>query len=133
MYNALMCNTLMYFNPTIILATENHMGPKEAYKTFKKELLEKLKFPADQPNFIAWLKEKGVITDERTIKNLEMPYEAEGNRAIFILKEIHESLSISDTKFNNLLSLMEEYKQGLETLSRKIQSHLDPSMSCICV
>ena len=110
------------------------MGPKEAYKTFKEKLLEKLKLPADQPNFVAWLKEKGVITDERTMKNLEMSCEeTEGNRAIFILEEIEKSLPDSDTKFINLLSVMEEYKQGLETLAWTIQSHLDPSTYELCM
>lgn len=121
----------MYFNLTtyvcVILATENHMGPKEAYNKFEKKLLDTLKSAADQPNFIALLKEKNVISDERTMRNLDMSSEAEGNRAIFILKEICESLPTSDTKFNNLLSAMEECEQDLKTLAKEIQIHLDPS------
>ena len=126
------CNALILTHGCIsiqlYLATEKHMGPKEAYKEFEKQLLETLNFAADQPNFIALLKEKDIISDEKTMRKLDMPYETEGNRAVYILKEIRKSLPVSDTKFNNLLTVMEEYKQGLETLAQKIQIHLDPSM-----
>ena len=122
--NALMCNVYVYFNP---LTTENYMGPKKAYKEFEAQLLESLKFAADQPDFIELLKEKDIIS-EKTKKNLDMPNQPEGVRAALILEEIRESFSVSNEKFGNLLLVMNDYDHGLETLAQKIQKNLDPSM-----
>ena len=103
------------------------MNPTKAYETFEKELLERLKLPANQPEFIALLEEKDIIS-EKTKKNLDMPNQIEGVHAVYILEEIQESLSVSDKKFNDLLSVMIDCKNGLETLAQKIKNHLDPSM-----
>ena len=108
--------------------TANHMGPKEAYEKFQRELQERelqetLKWAADQPKFIELLKEKNIIS-EKTKKNLDMPNQIEGMRLAYILEEIRESLS---EKFEDFLSVMIDYKHGLETLAQKIENHLDPS------
>ena len=117
----------MYVLTLIVLVAENHTGPKKAYNAFENELLEVLKLPADQPEFITRLEGKGIIS-EKTKKNLDMPNQPEGVRAALILEEIRESFSVSDVKFKDLLLVMNDYKHGLEPIAQKIESHLDPSM-----
>ena len=111
------------FSVNVIFAAVNHMNPTKAYKKFELILLEGLKLPADQPEFIALLEERDIIS-EKTKKKLHMPKETEGNRAVSILRDIQES----DKKFHDFLAVMIDYKHGLETLAQKIKSHLDPSM-----
>ena len=101
------------------------MGPKQAYEKFEDELLKQL--PADQPNFIALLEKEGVIDGEAK-KKMNLPNRS-NNKIIctaVILSVIEKSLSDSDEKFNTLLKVMEEYKNGLESLALKIRNHLDP-------
>ena len=101
------------------------MGPKQAYEKFEDELLKQL--PADQPNFIALLEKEGVIDGEAK-KKMNLPNRS-NDKVIctaVILCVIEKSLSDSDEKFNSLLKVMEEYKNGLESLALKIRNHLDP-------
>ena len=101
-----MCKKCVF---NIILAAENHMNHTKAYKRFEKELLDGLKLSADQPEFITLLEEKDIIS-EKTKKNLNMPNQIEGVHATYIMEEIQESLPVSDKKFNDLLSVMIDYK-----------------------
>ena len=107
--------------------TVNIMEPKEAYERFENELLELL--PSDQPEFIAQLEGKGVIdAEDRKKMNVTNHSDYKASCTAVILENIEESLTASDEKFYALLDVMEEYKNGLDSLALKIKNHLDPSM-----
>ena len=104
----------------MIMAAVKNMDYKEAFKRFRDPLFKQL--PADQEEFIKLLEEKGVIGME-TIKKMKVKNQGKSHRAAAILGEIHKSVS---ENFGKLLSAMEEYNRGLETLAKEIRNHLDP-------
>ena len=114
-------NTVMNY-----LTTVNFMEPKQAYEKFENELLELL--PSDQQEFIAQLERKGVIdAEDREKMNVTSHSDYKAFCTAIILENIEGSLIDSDEKFYALLDVMEEYKNGLDSLALKIKNHLDPS------
>ena len=104
------------------------MNPEPAgvYKDFEQELLDKL--PADQQKFKDLLQRDQII-GEKTVKEINEPNQTRLDCAAIILQEIDISPpNFPDEKFYNLLSVMEEYNNGLETLAQKIKCHLDPGI-----
>ena len=102
------------------------MEPKQAYEKFENELLELL--PSDQQEFIAQLEGKGVIdAEDREKMNATNHSDHKAFCTAVILEKIEGSLTDSDEKFYALLNVMEEYKNGLDSLALKIKNHLDPS------
>ena len=107
---------------TIILATVNYT-PKELYTFFEKKFQDE--FPIDQPQFIELLEREGIIGEKKK-RIMNKPNQPKAVLIALILQEIETSLSDSDEKFYKLLSVMKEYKHGLETLAHKIEKYLDP-------
>ena len=113
-------------NKNNYLTTVNFMKPKQAYEKFENELLELL--PSDQQEFIAQLERKGVIdAEDREKMNAANHSDYKAFCTAVILENIEGSLTDSDEKLYALLDVMEEYKNGLDSLALKIKNHLDPS------
>lgn len=97
--------------------------PKEVYDRFEDKLLNKL--PADKPEFIALLERDDIIGKETKAK---LDFQDQSGRGLVasIVQVIDTLPTFSDDKFYKLLSVMKEYKNGLEILAQEIETHLNP-------
>ena len=84
--------------------------------------------PADQKKFKELLQKNQSISEE-AITKLNEPNQTRRDCAALILEEIDISPpNFPVDKFHDLLTVMKEYNNGLETLAQKIKSHLDPGI-----
>ena len=115
------CNVYGFIFVIILAAVK--CSPKEVYQRFENRLLNEL--PADDQNFIKLLKSNNII-GEKAKKKLEFSDQTSRGLAASILQEIDTSPSFSDEKFDQLLLVMKEHKNGLEILAQEIDTHLNP-------
>ena len=99
--------------------------PMVIYKRFAEKLLDSL--PADQPKFVELLENENLIGEENKRK-MNAPNQTTRGCAACVLQEIN-AVPFSDEKFYKLLSVMEEYKHGLEKIVQEIRSHLNPGIN----
>ena len=116
----------MSFNITIIFVAENEK-PGEIYERFGEQLFDRL--PADQQKFKDLLQRDHVI-GEKAITKINKPNQSRRGCTAAILQEFDgfSPSNFPDEKFYNLLSVMEEYNNGLEKLAQRIKCHLDPGI-----
>ena len=103
------------------MAVVNH-EPKVIYEMLEEDLLNGL--PANQPEFIKLLAREDII-GEKTRRKMNMPNQTRANCAASVLQEFNAS-PFPDEKFYKLLSVMKEYKHGLQTLVQEMEAYLDP-------
>ena len=98
--------------------------PNVVYERFEERLLDSL--PADQPEFIKLL-EKENIVGEKTRRKINTANQKRNVCAACVLQEI-DTLPFPNEKFYKLLSVMKEYRHGLQALVQEIELYLDPGI-----
>ena len=116
------CNA--YIHTCVIFVVVNH-EPEVVYMRLEEKLLNGL--PADQPGFIKLLANEGII-GEKARKKMNMPNKTRASCAAAVLHEFNTS-PFPNEKFYKLLSVMKQYKHGMEILAEEIETHLDPGIN----